>query len=324
MAALGCSKTNNNGQKPPAPGLGHGDIQSVQPLAQSSSFYAPRDGAPSPDGSTVFFIASVQEGAAVFKMATSGGDAQKLASGDPLVMPFGLAVGVNGQRIYVVDSAVDAKNQHGIGAIFSLSADGGPLTELSAARGTDPRSLEIADANGVDMLYFTGIDPMSKQPAVFKMTGDGSNLQIVLKGSPLGDPTGIAVATNGNLYVADASPDDSSTAGVIKIANGAASMIANGMRFGHPAGIALVQDESALFVSGLDLVKGSAVVFHLDLSSNQVTTFTQGIDMNHDSAGLHRARNADVYAWANAAGETKGESFKPGGTVYLLKGKTAP
>src|SRR5205823_5629263 len=108
MAAAGCSKATTTPNPMPMTQLGHGDIQSVEALAQSSAFYAPRDGAPSPDGSIVFFIAHTVEGPAIFKMPAAGGQPTKLAAGDPLVAPFGLAVGVSGQRLYIVDAATDA------------------------------------------------------------------------------------------------------------------------------------------------------------------------------------------------------------------------
>jgi DNA-binding beta-propeller fold protein YncE len=324
IVCAGCSKKNEtNNPNPQTSSLGHGDIASVSALAQSAAFYSPLDGAPSPDGKTVYFTAMAQEGAAIFKIATAGGDATKLAAGDPLVAPFGIAVSSDGSTLFVVDSGVEAKGQKGIGTMFSLSASGGTPTEISAAAGTNPRSLEIGEENGADMIYWTGIDPADGQASVFKMTAAGANRTIIAKGAPLGDPSGIAIAKSGAVYIADSTPTASASSGVIALEGGSMKLIASGMRFGHPAGVALVQDESALLVSGLDPQKGSSAVFRVDLASGKVSSFDQGISMNKDSAGLHRAKGADVYAWANSAGETRGDGFLAGGTVYLLKGKTA-
>jgi DNA-binding beta-propeller fold protein YncE len=151
------------------------------------------------------------------------------------------------------------------------------------------------------------------------MSADGSNISTIAAGAPLVDPSGITVDKNGVLYVADSSAENG--ASVFKIMNGVVMELASGMRFGHPAGIALVPSESAVLISGLDLATGKSAVYNVEIATGKVSSFNSGIGQNSDSAGLHRAKNAAVYAWANAAGETKGETITPGGTVYVLKGK---
>jgi hypothetical protein len=99
--------------------------------------------------------------------------------------------------------------------------------------------------------------------------------------------------------------------------------VAGELRFNYPAGIALVQDESALLVSGLDRSMGTSTVFRIELATGEIATFNKGIENNTDSAGLRRARNADIYAWANSAGEMRSDRFSDGGTVYILKGRSA-
>ena len=61
-----------------------------------------------------------------------------------------------------------------------------------------------------------------------------------------------------------------------------------------------MKDDSALLISGLDPSAASDAVFQVDVASKAVTTQTFGtIDAYAEAAGLHRADNRDVFAWAD-------------------------
>jgi DNA-binding beta-propeller fold protein YncE len=292
------------------------EIATVEPLARAETFAAPLDGAPNPTGDTVAFTAMTEDGAAVFTIPVAGGTATRLVAGDPLTAPFGVVFSSDGNRIYVADSGAEADATSGVGRIFGLPTVGGTLDTLQGGVGMSPRSLDLIEENGVDTIYFTGVN--NKAAAVMKMTADGNNMQVVASGAPLVDPSGVTVDAKGVVYVADSSGENGAT--LYKIDNGFVSEVASGMRFGHPAGIALVPSETAVLISGLDVRTGKSTVYKVEIATGMVASFNSGIAENSDSAGLHRARKASVYAWANAAGGSQRETLSPGGTVYVLKG----
>ena len=86
----------------------------------------------------------------------------------------------------------------------------------------------------------------------------------------------------------------------------------DGLSVGHPAGIALVNDESAVIVSALDSASGTDRVYRIALADHTVTQLSTTISGFYESAGLHRARNAEVFAWADSHANKHG-------TVYVLK-----
>lgn len=312
--AVACSKKIDDNVDPQMPS---DEIATVEPLAQATTFAAPLDAVPNADGTVVAFTAMTDDGAAVFTIPVAGGAATRIAAGDPLSAPFGIMWSTDGMRIYVADSGAEDMPADGVGRIFGMTAEGGSIAALAGATGTSPRSLELVQENNLDVIYWTGVTA-DKKAAVFKMNADGSNRSVVAT-SPLVDPSGITVDSKGVVYVADSSGENGAT--LYKIENGNVSELAAGMRFGHPAGIALVPSETAVLVSGLDLATAHSAVYKVEVASGQVSSFNNGIAENTDSAGLHRAKKAGVYAWANAAGNTKGETITAGGTVYVLKAK---
>ena len=78
------------------------------------------------------------------------------------------------------------------------------------------------------------------------------------------------------------------------------------------AAVPLSADDKTLFVSGLDSGSGTDVVYKVTLDGMNVEeAFTSTIGEFYESAGLHRARQTNVFAWADSrAGKT--------GTVYVL------
>src|SRR5688572_30451359 len=108
LALSACSKTNeqtNEPPPPPPPGVvGNGDIGLVQPVANSEMFASPFDGVPDPDGVNIYFTALVQGEeqpiAAILKVPSTGGEPTTIASGDPLVAPYGIMISTDGQTLY--------------------------------------------------------------------------------------------------------------------------------------------------------------------------------------------------------------------------------
>lgn len=315
-AATGCSKNDNVEPTPPGPPAGP-PITSVSAIATTSeTFWSPFDGTPSPNADKIYFTALTEDSApAVFMVNATGGAPTKLHSGDPLEAPFSLVSSLDGNTLYLADASADGETEVR-GRIFSMPAGGGTPTSLSASEGTRPRSLDLVEENGAEVLYFTGRDAQGR-PAVFRLEVAGGSATVVHAGAPLSDPSGLAVANNGTIYVADSQADGGDGA-VVKLESGNATVIAGQMALGFPAGIALELDGSALYVSGFEPDKATSMVYRVTLADNSVVTFDDGISQNIESAGLHRAHAANVYAWANADGKKN----KPaGGAVYVLQGR---
>ncbi len=320
VGAIACKgEGGTTEQPPPDDNTNSAPLTSVEPVAESSDFWSPLDASPSPDGKLIYFTAMNEDGPAV--MSVEPGSAPTvLASGGLLVSPFSIVPSLDGSRLFVVDSGAEGDTEV-TGRVFSMSSSGGEPSALSAADGTMPKSLTVAEVDGAERIYFTGVlaDDEST-PAIMSMAADGTDFKVELSGEPLVDPSGIAVTAKGVIFVADSNADALGHAAIVAVENGEASLLASDLRVGFPAGIALDFEERALFVSGLSKEDSSSLVYHIVLDSKEITTISDGISHNSESAGVHRAHKADVFAWANADGD---ELDPAGGTVYLLKGPRA-
>jgi DNA-binding beta-propeller fold protein YncE len=274
-------------------------LGTISPAAMVST---PLDATPDPEGTTIYFTAiSPIDGPGVFSVPAAGGSVTKVFAGDPFVSPFGIAITGDGKTLYIADSG--AENATDTGSLWVVPVGGAMPTALSGPDGYRPKSLEISGSN----LYFTGVDPMNGNAGAFKVPTAGGMVSAVASG--LVDPSGIAIAANGTAYVVD-TIGSGGQAQVISATDGTSSVLVDGLGVGYPAGIALVQDESAILVSGVDPAKGTDVVYRVEISSKALTTNTKGIDTFNEAAGLHRAKNQDIYAWA--------DSRANGGTVFVL------
>ena len=117
-------------------------------------------------------------------------------------------------------------------------------------------------------------------------------------GAPFSVPAGVTVATNGDVYVANPGSDAAGSGNILKVTAGVATEFVPGINFGYPAGLALDVANLTLFVSGHDAT-GHDQVYAVTLSNKTVATFNTGISQNTAGGGLHRARTADIYSWAD-------------------------
>lgn len=297
-----------------ATGAGDGHLNSLDPAAMAqSAFKLPLDAALSPDGKTAYFIAlDVDQNPTVFTVAASGGAPTVLASGDPLAAPFGIDTSTDGSKLVLADSSALDSNGLDHGCLFTLgTAAAGAPSQLASTVGYQPRSVVIVQESGNDVAYFTGHDATDHAPGVFKASLGGGAVTVVAKGTGFNDPSGLAVAADGTVYLADAIAEESGHAQLLKVSGGAVSVVISDITVGYPAGVALSKDETAALVSALDPSTGTDIVIRYDLMANTQSVFNTGIDTFSESAGLKRARNVDTFVWADS-------HANGGGTVYIV------
>jgi sugar lactone lactonase YvrE len=99
---------------------------------------------------------------------------------------------------------------------------------------------------------------------------------------------------------------------VLRVRDGKVSVFVKDIALGFPAGIALSSDGQTLLVSGLDVETKHDVVYSVNVASRELGRVTQGIAAFRESAGLHRAHDVNVFAWADSQANQSG-------TVYTVK-----
>lgn len=304
--------------KPSSPGMmmdgDEAPAPSIAVAANHPNSHSPVDATPSPDAKKVYYLAfnrseAGEDSAGVFAVAADGGgrvEPQVLVKGAPLLAPVGITSSLDGKQLFIADSAAGAENA---GALFSLSSDGGSLSMLSGTENFRPGGVTVAKRDGVEQVFFTGRDPASGEAGLFSTSVGGGLPKAVATGGLFAQPGGVIVAANGDAYVAD-SGDQS--ARVVRVHDGKMEVFVENIGVGFPAGVTLTHDDSTLIVSGLDPVTKHDVVYFVDVARKKLSKLTETVGAFSESAGLHRAHDVNVFAWADSQANDDG-------TVYLLE-----
>ena len=303
--------TSSDDSRAPSPSAGdpQAPSPSVAVAANDAMTQAPFDATPSPDGKQVYYTALGRDESGdavpgVFTVAASGGAISTLALGDPLTAPVNISVSLDGQTLFVADPAASA--------VFTLAASGGTPSPLAGTSGYAPRGLVVAKGEDKrQYLYFSGRAPDTQAAGVFRIDPAGGAVQTLASGAPFEDPAGVAVDAKGAVYVVEASTERAS-ARVIRVEGDKPTTFVEGIGIGFPAGITLTRDDTTLLVSGLDPDSKRDVVYFVDVATQKISRFTKAVGEFHEPAGLHRAHDADVFAWADSQANENG-------TVYVLE-----
>ncbi len=279
------------------------------------------DATPDPTGETIYLTAvDPTNGPGVFKVPADGSATTPVAvlAGAPFAAPFGIAISTDGKTLYIADpGATDSTGVDQLGVIFSLPIGGGTATAVTGTAGTEVRSLEIAQSGGADTIFFTG-HTAAGVPGVFKVAAAGGTVATVAMGAPFVDPSGITIASDGTMYVADTTAvgaPGGATASIIKIdTTGNATSFLSGLAVGYPAGIALSLDGKTMLLSSLDATKYTDQLAQITVATAALgTPITMNINTFTEAAGMHRAKTVNVFAWADSSAGAQG------GQVFSVK-----
>lgn len=307
------------GDTPAAEALPLGDdtIAALAPAAVGGDvFHGPLDSTPDAEAHNVYFTAQGKTGPGVFEAPLPSGAATELFTGAPFVAPIGIAIAPDDSTIFVADPEAMST-----GVVFTLPSAGGSPSPIAATEGYAPRGLDVVEQAGEHVIYFTGHDPADGKPGVFKIVGGGMPVPVV-RGDPLVEPDGVAVARDGTVYVSDRAAGGG-TGRVFRVQNGKASTLVEKVRLGNPGGVALTLDESVLLVSGLQPDRDSDLILLVDVEAGDTGVVTSGISANKGAGGVHRARNAHDFTWVDLTAGTSGEGLVYSvGTKRTYKGGT--
>ena len=278
------------------------------------------DAAPNADGSVVYFTADGANGLGVYKAPADGSAPTPVAvypaavdPANPFAAPFGVAVSTNGKTVYVADPAAGPTDR---GAIYAVPSAGGVPVLVSGTEGFASRSLDVVVVGGLDTLYFSGTEAkVGGLPGIFSVPASGGLVTSVTVGGALHDPSGLAVAKDGAIYLVDTVASGSHTAQILVIPQGGLpKVLIDDVRVGYPAGIGITGNDKTLYVSGLNPQELTDRLLVVDIGASTVTeTFKTELGAFTESGGLHRAANVDVFAVVDSSAGPKA------GKVFVIK-----
>ncbi len=240
-------------------------LQVRSPLAVAVSPVGDRD---------VFFSAIDAAGQAGIWRIDRRGTVGPVVVGSPLVLPVGLVVNDEGNRLWVADMGARR-----FGALLEVVIATGSVGVLyDDGDLIDPAGL--AFDRTTQTLWITGTNAFNGQGGIWTQApGDAAPISIVPDGLVLEDPSGIVVSSEGILYVFDTLGPDQRGA-VWRIDDDGARRIARGLRTGFPSGLGLSIDDSFLLVTtSTPTAAGGDTVLLVDATGAEVRSLPLGLPM---------------------------------------------
>lgn len=267
----------------------------VQARARHADLRQLRDATPEPFAEAVWYVA----GDGVYRSPSSTTAPVRVAGGAPFSAPRGIAFGATAQTVYVADPMAT-----GGGALFTVRASDGMVAPVAGTTGYAPTAVDVQIANGVESLVFTGADPMTRQPGVFRVaTTAGATPEALHRGAPFARPDGVYVGAQ-TTWVCDARAATGERGAVFALnASGAPTMIAQGFIAGDPCGISAPLGDASLMVSVVSEAPSHSQVLLVNTTTRETSRFEEYIRMHSGSGGLHRARYSNQFAWAGYLGD---------------------
>ncbi|XXX75033.1 hypothetical protein WMF30_46005 [Sorangium sp. So ce134] len=289
-------------------GAGGDAPYAISILAPAIAFDATPDA-----GAAYVYFTGVDAGgrAGVFRTSARGGaGSTEVAAGPPFVAPLGIAASADGGRLFVADPGAGGAALDDAGALFAIDLPGGAVAPVPGGEGMRAAGLEVVrGADREERIVFSGRDRAEGQPGVFALPARGGEVSAIATGRPLVDPSGVAVAEGGDIFVCDtlASPDRTAT--IFRIEDGFVSAFATGLHVGYPCGLALTRDDAALLVLTRNAARGADEVVRIDVASGARSATATGAPGHDEPGGLHRAKGADVFAFVDHRAQEQGSVF---------------
>lgn len=251
-----------------------------------------------PDGKTVYATAIDVDGRAqLFSVAASGGEPSRMATGEMLSYPLGLAIKPDGSALFVADIGDPGGSGAESGAVIRVSIGGGSA-RFALGELRHPAGMAIS-RDGQD-LFVAGVSAEDGRPGVWRFAESGGPPAAVYKGDPLRGPSGIVIANDGTLYVADPTALGPRGGAVIRISSGSATLVNRvPIQMNFPAGIAAAgPGHPDVLVTGIMPRSGAGALFRVSPAGE---IFPIHIDLTLlDPGPLHRAARSGVWVLVDA------------------------
>jgi hypothetical protein len=160
----------------------------------------------------------------------------------------------------------------------------GKISEIASGPEFQNPSDAAPNAKG-DLVYFTGVDPMTSVAGVFRVKADGtSTAEKLFIGAPFVAPAGISVATDDStIYVADPGFETGGAVpgAILGVANdGGAPKVVAGTQGYVPQNLDIIQEggKDVAYFTGYGPT-GAAGVYKIDLAGGAVTEVLTGAGM---------------------------------------------
>jgi hypothetical protein len=309
VTLLGVTACGGGGSGSARRPLGDAAIGAADVVARAGVFQQPVDAAPTTTGRNVYFVATGEQGPAVYQVPAGGGVPSVVAVGGPLTRPTNIVVSTDNSHVYVADPEVPQPPTAGAAA-SALSGGGASGTSgSSATSGASGRGTSSSGGGASGGAASGG-----------GTSGGSSGGSSAVPGTPAGVGTkGAAGAGTGAILVVPVS-GPSSTQGIPQ-----APTVVPGTRGLSPRGLDIVNqgDSDLIYFTGTDPSNGLPGLFEVSTAGGSVTTLAEGAPLVHpDSVAV----TANGIAYVTDQGSQAGQgmlSRVDGGTVTpVLRGLT--
>lgn len=312
MAAAGCKPTYEVVQPPPA--TGH--PTPTQALAMATVGH-PLAAAVASDAQTLYVVGFDASGQVGLGIGTISSPLPAIPmSGAAISFPIGIAVSSDGKTLLLAD--IGAAGVDGNGGVYKATPSG-DLTAIT--NGELRRPTAVAFSSDEKSVYVTAVDTSDDQPGVFKLSLNGGSAELLYKGPPLTNPSGMAVANDGSLYVADSTSVGAQTGNIYRIqSNRAIQINKKPLSLGYPAGLAAAGNQSIDLLYVSQPAVGADWLFRLSPEGTSTPVTIDGITAPTDATTLVRAPKADAWVLVDSVipGNTAAEIENPSGRVVQL------